>query len=635
MLPCSILANRPYARAHQRWSRLLRAMVIVSVVLPCNARWVAAQAAVAAPPDAIDPPARVGRLAFVDGVVSIRPAAADSWAVATPNRVLTTGDRLWADSTGRAEIEVGSDAIRMSRETELDVVHLDDDMMQLRVPQGTASIRLKTLRAGDVYEVDGPDAAVTFTQAGEYRLDVSSDGDTSHVTVWSGRAEVTAAGKTFDVGANQTGTVIGADTPSYDVATAGAPDEFDRWVLARDARADQATASRRYVSTDIAGTEDLDEYGHWVDEPDYGAVWFPAGMPDGWAPYRFGYWTWVDPWGWNWIDEAPWGWAPFHYGRWAFIGGVWGWWPGPVLVTSVYWRPVYAPCLVTFIDGPAWGLDFFGAGGGIGWFPLGPWEPYAPPYRFGPWYGRRLNGEPDGHPWHGDYRNREVAGGVTTISQHAFASGEPVSRAVVSVPRATLAAGHVGDGGAPVTPTSASLFRAGASERSSAPPARLADRPTVALHAPPPTVRFSAEQRQLSANGGRPLSTSERTALRATVPLEPEMAHTRSAAVPVRGGAALTPRRAGLPAARPALGTPATARRVSVGQSPGEASYEAERSQMESRHINEFAAPPRGESPQALYNRQESERRALQSRYQGSRPAPRASAPPAGGGRRK
>jgi hypothetical protein len=50
-------------------------------------------------------------------------------------------------------------------------------------------------------------------------------------------------------------------------------------------------------------------------------------MPVGWAPYRHGHWAHVMPWGWTWIDDALWGFVPFHYGRWAMLGGGWGWVP--------------------------------------------------------------------------------------------------------------------------------------------------------------------------------------------------------------------------------------------------------------------------------------------------------------------
>ncbi len=80
--------------------------------------------------------------------------------------------------------------------------------------------------------------------------------------------------------------------------------------------------------------------------PEYGNVWMPTRVSSGWAPYRDGHWAWVDPWGWTWVDEAPWGFAVSHYGRWASIGGSWGWVPGPVAA-----RAVYAPALVAFVGG--------------------------------------------------------------------------------------------------------------------------------------------------------------------------------------------------------------------------------------------------------------------------------------------
>ena len=84
-----------------------------------------------------------------------------------------------------------------------------------------------------------------------------------------------------------------------------------------------ATINRRRRATsrgELVGYQDLDQYGSWRNTPDYGAVWVPNGTPGGWAPYHYGHWLWVDPWGWTWVDDAPWGFAPFHYGRWAYVG---------------------------------------------------------------------------------------------------------------------------------------------------------------------------------------------------------------------------------------------------------------------------------------------------------------------------
>ena len=41
-------------------------------------------------------------------------------------------------------------------------------------------------------------------------------------------------------------------------------------------RALENTSSYRYVSPDIVGAEDLDPYGRWTTDPQYGQVWVPT-----------------------------------------------------------------------------------------------------------------------------------------------------------------------------------------------------------------------------------------------------------------------------------------------------------------------------------------------------------------------
>src|SRR5579871_5480070 len=71
------------------------------------------------PSDATESP--TGDLALIDGVVSIRPAQGDTWAIPDTNVVLGAGDRLWVDSVGHLEAEFGSTAVRMASETEVDL----------------------------------------------------------------------------------------------------------------------------------------------------------------------------------------------------------------------------------------------------------------------------------------------------------------------------------------------------------------------------------------------------------------------------------------------------------------------------------------------------------------------------------
>src|SRR2546422_11258552 len=58
--------------------------------------------------------------------------------------------------------------------------------------------------------------------------------------------------------------VIGTDAPSYDIHAALRPDAWEDWCVARDRRWDEAR-SARYVSRDVIGYEDLDDYGEWRD----------------------------------------------------------------------------------------------------------------------------------------------------------------------------------------------------------------------------------------------------------------------------------------------------------------------------------------------------------------------------------
>src|SRR5262249_23158866 len=163
-----------------------------------------------------------------------------------------------------------------------------------------------------VYEVDTPNLAFTVKQAGAFRIDVSEDGNGTRITVIRGEGEVTANGKTYTVHPGERGEFNGADEAlQYSIDRAPGPDGLDRWASDRDLKEDNSV-SAKYVSRDTPGYSDLDDYGTWSEVPEYGHVWYPTAVDPGWAPYSSGYWGWVGPWGWTWIDYSPWGFAPFH-----------------------------------------------------------------------------------------------------------------------------------------------------------------------------------------------------------------------------------------------------------------------------------------------------------------------------------
>src|SRR5882762_10227619 len=74
--------------------------------------------------------------------------------------------------------------------------------------------------------------------------------------------------------------------------------------------------------------QQLSPYGRWVDTPEYGRVWMPAGVGPDWQPYSDGRWV-NTGWGWSFAAPVPWGWAVYHYGRWRWRAGFgWFWVPG-------------------------------------------------------------------------------------------------------------------------------------------------------------------------------------------------------------------------------------------------------------------------------------------------------------------
>jgi hypothetical protein len=484
-----------------------------------------------AAPASADPPGRVARISFVGASVSLRPASLDEWSVAGVNYPLTIGDHLWADRGARSELQLGSSVVRIAPFTELSVLNLDDQTAQLRLTQGTLSVRIRSLSDSEVFEIDTPNGAVSLLQPGLYRVDVNEAGDSIRVTVRQGEAEVTAGsasapGSAFSVRGGQSALLAGIDVPQSEVRAAVAIDEFEDWCLTRDRRIENAQAAR-YVSPGVIGYEDLEANGTWQTVEEYGPVWVPRVRAE-WVPYRFGRWAWVEPWGWTWIDDAPWGFAPFHYGRWAFLPARgWAWVPG----TSVA-RPVYAPALVAFVGGSNWSASFQLGSGPVAWFPLGPREAYVPMYRVSPVYVQRVNvahvtnvNVTNVNVTNIVYVNRTVPGAVTAVSRETFVQAHPVATAAVAVSREQLQAAAVVGTAPPVTPQRASIggqgtsIRGQAQTRVAAPSPEAVNRQVVARTAPPPpAASFAAKQAALQQHPGQPVDEQTERALRGVTP---------------------------------------------------------------------------------------------------------------------
>jgi len=462
------------------------------------------------PPDqqqapAQDPPSRVARLSYSIGSVSFQPGGEGDWVQAVRNRPLTTGDNLWADKDSRAELQVGSTSFRIDSETSITFLELDDRTTQVRLSQGSLIFRVRHLDDNDQFEIDTPNSAFVVQRTGEYRVDVNSTGDESDVTVWRGRGEVTGGGASYDVVAGQRAVFTGTNELEHQIGQLPGDDDFDQFAFSRDQGEDRSE-SANYISSEMTGYEDLDEYGHWHYVADYGPVWTPVGVGVGWAPYRFGHWVYVGPWGWTWVEDEPWGFAPFHYGRWAFVEGGWCWAPGPIVV-----RPVYAPAFVAFVGGGGFAVGV-GVGPAVGWFPLAPREVYVPWYRTSRGYfnnvnvtNTRVNVTQVTNVYNTTiinnntttvnrvtYVNQRVPNAVTAVSHDTFANARPVNANLVRVDESKVAQAPV-ERNVPVQPAKQSVMGAGRAT-SVRPPARVENRQVVATRTPT-LPRASFEQR--------------------------------------------------------------------------------------------------------------------------------------------
>ncbi|NMG29683.1 DUF6600 domain-containing protein [Aromatoleum evansii] len=470
-----------------------------------------------------DPPSRVARLAYTTGAVSLSPAGDNDWVQATVNRPLTTGDRLWVDDGARAELQTGGALVRMDAGTSVSVLNLDDRITQLQLTQGTLNVRVRRLAPNEVFEVDTPNLAFTLRKPGAYRIEVNPDDDATTIFVRRGQGEVYGEDAAYVIDSRQPYRFTGTDLREYEYVDAPRPDDFDRWSSSRDRRYDDSR-SVRYVSEDVVGYQELDEYGDWRDDATYGSVWYPTRVSTGWAPYREGHWVWIDPWGWTWVDDAPWGFAVSHYGRWAYVGGTWGWVPGPVRS-----RAYYAPALVVFVGGGNFQLTISsGLVGGVAWFPLAPREVYRPVYQVSRSYFENINRSNtvinttvinnyynNTNVTNVVYANRTVEGAVVAVPTTAFVQSQPVSRSAVRVSREAVGSAPVVLV-APVAPTEKSVR--GAASQGEKPPPRAFERGVVARTAPPPApVGFAAQQQQLTARPGTPLDEAERKELKRAV----------------------------------------------------------------------------------------------------------------------
>ena len=458
-------------------------------------------------PAMADPPARAARISYVSSSASFSPSGSDEWLQARVNRPVWIGDRLWSGD-GRVELQLGGASLRLAPRTLVRVLNFDDRIAQFELTEGSAALHVRALDSDDSIEIDTPTFAFVTREEGDYRIDVESD--RTAVSAIRGYGDVYGSRVAYRIDGREQFVFYDQDLRDYDVAAIPRGDAFDRWAIERASREDRSP-SARYVNADLVGYVDLDTYGEWRSDPDYGNVWVPRVAAD-WAPYRYGHWSWIDPWGWTWIDDAPWGYAPSHYGRWALLGRTWAWVPGPRTV-----RPVYSPALVAWVGGENFSLSVgSGRSRGVAWFPLAPGEVWRPPYEVSREYFTRVNVsntvvnqtqvinvyESRNAARHDvNYRYRQA---VTAVPVEAVVRGRPVQQNVVQVNNNVVVNATVI--AAPVAQPTIQSFIGSAPRSQARPPAESTRRPVIARTAPPAAVPTLQERVAIiQTQQGRPV----------------------------------------------------------------------------------------------------------------------------------
>lgn len=438
------------------------------------------------------PAAPVGRVSAVVGAVQYRPDGGD-WSGALVNEPVAVNTGLRSGKAAQAELRIAGDRIALADGGELKIVRLGGDVLQIAVAQGRIGVHLEKKGPAHTVEIDLPQGGVWLAAPGDYDIAAGEAHTPARIAVLAG------------------GVQLGGGLTDSAYVTAAA-DSFSDWWRNQDQG--DAAAAAKYVSPSISGAEMLAANGSWESDDTYGNVWYPNGLAEDWAPYRYGSWRFLPPSGWTWIDDAAWGFAPAHYGRWAHINARWGWVPGP------HGDPAYSPATAAFLGTAGVGLSRPGDGGpAVAWFALAPGE---------------VPNDPDA-----PYRNRLFA---SVVPRTIFAGGKPVQPALIQLPDQRLADAPIILGALGIAPAATAVASAKPMRVAAAPPPKPAPSPAARVRPHGVYVlrihnalTLMARKKPIAVNLRQAMEIARARATPST--LLPRSAHNRQHLAVARGGA--------------------------------------------------------------------------------------------------
>lgn len=304
--------------------------------------------------------ARIVRLSFVEGNVTLQRPDSVDWATAAVNTPIQQGFQLSTDKNSFAEVEFENGST--ARVGELSLVKFDqlaldeagDEMNRLTLDHGYATLHVSPAKVSN-FEVHSGDG--TFKPEGKAEFRVDLDEGRIRLEVFKGSVEAASSEGSTTVAKDGILEIAPGTEQAFNLSSGIERDDWDAWVAGRDSQESAAAAvppGGVSPGAPAYGWSDLNQYGTWSYFDGYGYGWVPDAWGS-WSPFSLGQWAWYPGFGYTWIGYEPWGWLPYHFGGWmydAMFG--WAWFPGGD------WA--FSPGIVDWYSGPGW----------IGWTPQAP-----------------------------------------------------------------------------------------------------------------------------------------------------------------------------------------------------------------------------------------------------------------------
>ena len=178
--------------------------------------------------------ARTARVQYISGEVSVAPSATNEWTAARVGQPLPSAEHVWTAPNARVEINLGGAFLRMNSEASVTLLAVTNGSVQVGVNQGEVSLSVGRLFRGEIYEIDTPNATLTVTKSGVYRVEVRPNENRTLVTTRKGAIVATGTGAAVTVDSGKQVVFLNGTTLQHTAEKAPTPDGFEDWASVRD-----------------------------------------------------------------------------------------------------------------------------------------------------------------------------------------------------------------------------------------------------------------------------------------------------------------------------------------------------------------------------------------------------------------